>query len=139
MNGAGPAHGKEADECLCVVGGGQLDTVRHSELSEHMCSGELDGLLGEGLVDCQCDRGGSHRVHGGERGVRAHWLRGLLRIWRQLRLQRRRGRNTGGSTGGSDVGGGVGDWDASSGTGWATHVEAARRSRTLGVRELVTA
>ena len=51
----------------CVVGGGQRgccsklsDTVRHSELPEHLCS----GLLGESLVVCQCGRGGSHRAHG---------------------------------------------------------------------------
>ena len=60
MNGAGPAHGKEASEGVwgrragCVVGGGQRgccselsNTVRHSELPEHLCSGQLDGLLGE--------------------------------------------------------------------------------------------
>ena len=31
----------------------------HSELPEHLCSGQFDGLLGEGLVVCQCGRGGS--------------------------------------------------------------------------------
>ena len=62
VNKAGPAHGKEASEGVwerragCVVGGGQRgccsrlsDTVQHSELPEHLCSGQLDGLLGEGL------------------------------------------------------------------------------------------
>ena len=57
----------------CVVGDGQRgccsrlsDTVRHSELTEHLCSGQLDGLLGEGLIVRQCGRDGSHRAHGGE-------------------------------------------------------------------------
>ena len=55
-----------------MVGGGQRgccsglsDTVWHSELPEHLCSGQLDGLLGEGLLVCQCGRGGSRRAHGG--------------------------------------------------------------------------
>ena len=73
VNGAGPVHGKEASEGIwerragCAVGGGHhgccsglSDTVRHSELPEHLCSGQLDGLLGEGLIVCQCGRGGFH-------------------------------------------------------------------------------
>ena len=78
MNGAGPAHGKETSEGVwgrragCVVGSGHRgccsglsDTVRHtdSELPEHPCSSQLDGLLGEGLVVCQCGRGGSRPAH----------------------------------------------------------------------------
>ena len=74
VNGVGPVHGKESVRvagCLgeragCVVGGGQCgcrsglsDTVRHSELPEHLCSSQLDGLLGKGLVVCQCGRGDS--------------------------------------------------------------------------------
>ena len=103
MNGAGPVRGKAASEGVlgrragCVVGGGQRgccsglsDTVWHSELPEHLCSGQLDGLLGEGLVVCQCGRGGSRRAHGGKRGVHARRLGGLRRKWRQLRLQPRR-------------------------------------------------
>ena len=52
VNGAGPAHGKEVSEGVwgrragCVVVGGQRgccsrlsDTVWHSELLEHLCSG----------------------------------------------------------------------------------------------------
>ena len=81
-----------------MVGGGYRgycsglsDTVRHSELSEHLCSGQLDGLLGESLVVCQCGRGGFRRVHGDEQGVSARWLGGLRRKWRQLRLQPGRG------------------------------------------------
>ena len=79
VNRAGPAHGKEANEGVwgrragCAVGGGQRgcysglsDTVRHSELPEHLCSGQLDSLLGEGLIVCQCGRGSSRLVHGGE-------------------------------------------------------------------------
>ena len=82
----------------CVFGGGQRgccsglsNTVRHSELPEHRCSDQLDGLLGEGLVVCQCGCGGSRLAHGGERGVRARRLGGLRRKLRQLRLQPRRG------------------------------------------------
>ena len=106
-----------------MVGGGQhgccsglRDTVRHSELPEHLCSGQLDGLLGEDLVVCQCSHGGSRRAHGGKRGVRARRLRGLRRKWQQLRLSPDGG--TGGCDAGSgtDMGGGVCDWDASSGT-----------------------
>ena len=65
VNGAGPAHGKEASEGVwgrragCVVGGGQRDccsglsgTVWQSELPEYLCSGKLDGLLSESLVVC---------------------------------------------------------------------------------------
>ena len=55
-----------------MVRGGQrgccsvlIDSMWHSELPEHLCSSQLDGLLGEGLVICQCDRGGSCRVHSG--------------------------------------------------------------------------
>ena len=90
MNGAGPAHGKEASEGVwgrrasCMVGNGQRgccsrlsNTVQHTELPEHLCSGQLDRLLGEGLVVCQCGRGGSRQAHGGERGVRAHQIGGL--------------------------------------------------------------
>ena len=43
-----------------MFGGGQRaccsglnNTVQHSELPEHLCSGQLDSLLGEGLVVCQ--------------------------------------------------------------------------------------
>ena len=99
---------------------GMSDTVRHSELPEHLCSGQLDSLLGEGLVVWQCGRGCSCKAHGGERGVPARRLGGLRHKWRKLRLQRRRGTGgcgVGGGTGGSNVGGGIGDWDASSGTG----------------------
>ena len=72
VNGAGPAHGKEASEGVwgrradCVVGGGQRgscsglsDTVWQNELPEHLCSGQLDGLLGEGFIVCQCGHGSS--------------------------------------------------------------------------------
>ena len=66
------------------LGGGQRgccsglsDTARHSELPNHLCSGQLDGLLGERLVVWQCGRGGSWQVHGRERGMRARQLRGL--------------------------------------------------------------
>ena len=49
----------ERVNCVVVDGkhgscSGLSDTVRHSELPEHLCSGQLDGLLGEGLVACQC-------------------------------------------------------------------------------------
>ena len=52
----------ERVSCVVVDGkhgscSGLSDTVRHSELPEHLCSGQLDGLLGEGLVACQCGRG----------------------------------------------------------------------------------
>ena len=47
------------------------------------------GLLGEGLVVCQCGRGSFRQAHGGERGVRAHRLGRVQRKWRQLRLQPR--------------------------------------------------
>ena len=104
MNGAGSAHGKEANEDVwgrragCMVRGGKRgcssglsNTVRHSELPEHLCSGQLDSLLSEDLVVCQCGRSGSCRAHGGKRGVRARRLGGLRCKWRQLRLQPRRG------------------------------------------------
>ena len=65
--------------------------MRHSELPENLCSSQLDGLLGEDLVVCQCGHGGSRRAHGGERRVRARRLGELRRKWRQLRLQPRRG------------------------------------------------
>ena len=55
------------------LGGGQhgycsglSDTVWHSELPEHLCSGQLDGLLGERLDVWQCGRGGPQQAHGGE-------------------------------------------------------------------------
>ena len=168
MNGAGPAHGKEASEGVwgrragCVVGGGQRDccsglsgkvncrsTVWQSELPEHLCSGKLDGLLGEGLVVCQCGRGGSRRAHGGgsrrahggERGVRARRLGGLRRKWRQLRLQPRRGHRRLRMAAMQAAAPEAAMWAVMSVTGTrgaATRVEVARRSRTLGVRELVT-
>ena len=72
VNGAGPAHGKSTSvgvygrKAGCVVGGGKhgcysglSDTMQHSELPEHPYSGQLDGLLGERLVVCQCGHGGS--------------------------------------------------------------------------------
>ena len=61
INGAVPAHGKEASEGVsrkkagCVVGGGQRGccselsgTVRYSQLPDR-CSSQLDGLLGESV------------------------------------------------------------------------------------------
>ena len=79
MNGAGPAHMKEASEGVwerrtgCVVGGGQRgccsglsDTMQHSELPEHLCISQLHGLMGEGSVVCQCGRGSSRRAYSGE-------------------------------------------------------------------------
>ena len=60
-----------------------------SELPEQRCSGQLDDLLGEGLVVCQCGCGSSCRAHGGERGVHARWLGGLRYKWRRLRRRRR--------------------------------------------------
>ena len=154
MNGAGPVHGKEASKGARVsegrgqvvwLGGrkrgccsGLSDTMRQSELQEHLCSGQLDGLLGEGLVVWLCNCGGSRRAHGGERGVRARQLGGLQYKWRQLR------RSADGGTRGCALEAAM--WVVASTTrmqaaarGAATRVEAARRSRTLGVRELVTA
>ena len=75
--------------------------MRHSELPEHLCSGQLDGLLGEGLIVCQCGRGGFRRAHGEECVLAGSY--------------RAEGCSPDGGTGGSDVGGGVGDWDAGSG------------------------
>ena len=151
VNGAGPAHGKEASEGVwgrragCVVGGGQRDccsglsgTVWQSELPEHLCSGKLDGLLSEGLVVCQCGRGGSRRAHGGERGVRARRLGGLRRKWRQLRLQPRRGHRRLRMAAMQAAAPEAAMWAVMSVTGTraaargaATRVEVARRSRTL--------
>ena len=122
------------------LGGGQRgccsglsDTVRHSELPEHLSSSQLDGLLGEGLVVWQCGCGGSRQAHGGERGVRARQLRGLQRRWWQLRLQLK--------TGALEVATQAAALEAAmwvvasvTVTGAAKRVEAARRSRTLGVR-----
>ena len=86
----------ERVSCVVVDGkhgscSGLSDTVQHSELPEHLCSGQLDGLLGEGLVACQCGHGSSRQAHSGKRGVCVSRLGGMQRKWQQLRQHPRWG------------------------------------------------